>query len=301
MDLGIDIGGTYIKYGWVDENNNIINRVQKETRCFNKTQAFFDYLLEDIDLDGVTQIGVSAPGIVGVGGIMMTKASPNTWDIFHSSIPGQIKKRTNLPCKVINDAKAAGFCELLIGNGRKTSSSVYFIIGTGIGTCFCDQGAIKWGLNVITSELISLPPGFNENGHLVTVYEKASITSLVTLYNQQVQPDKRVQFGKDVEKRRLEGEKEALKAFDLWFENILDAFEMIQALYNPEVICIGGGISESCWFINTLIEKEKLRNGNIPHKFSRLEKCRFENDANLLGAVLFARSKFVEGQKYKVR
>lgn len=48
--LGIDIGGTYIKYGMIDENNTIIRQWKKETLLFEEKDAFYDYICDGLDL-----------------------------------------------------------------------------------------------------------------------------------------------------------------------------------------------------------------------------------------------------------
>ena len=59
--------------------------------------------------------------------------------------------------------------------------------------------------------------------------------------------------------------------------------------YNPEVICIGGGISEEQWFIQKI---QKMYQELIPKRFAslvttKIKSCQYHNDANLLGAVLY--------------
>ena len=62
--------------------------------------------------------------------------------------------------------------------------------------------------------------------------------------------------------------------------------------YNPEVICIGGGISEEDWFIEKIKYVFKSSNFNFHDLITtRIERCLFNNDANILGAVLYATQK----------
>lgn len=62
MYLGIDIGGTFIKYGLVNEDDQVIKKWKKETKLFTTSNAFYDYLCENLDLKQISPIGVSAPG-----------------------------------------------------------------------------------------------------------------------------------------------------------------------------------------------------------------------------------------------
>ena len=48
MYLGIDIGGTFIKYALIDENNNVVEKWKKPTELMKSKDEFYDYLCECI-------------------------------------------------------------------------------------------------------------------------------------------------------------------------------------------------------------------------------------------------------------
>ena len=56
-----------------------------------------------------------------------------------------------------------------IGNGKGTASSVYFVIGTGIGGCVCDDSHVVEGVNRIAGEFSNLPIGFKEDLSLIHI------------------------------------------------------------------------------------------------------------------------------------
>ena len=85
--------------------------------------------------------------------------------------------------------------------------------------------------------------------------------------------------------------KEAQEAVDQWIDNILVQLITITVFYNPEVICIGGGISEEEWFINRI--KDRYREECIRHTecdviTTKIDRCKYNNDANILGAIINA-------------
>ncbi|MCI9040528.1 ROK family protein [Dubosiella newyorkensis] len=294
LDLGIDIGGTFIKYAIVDDENQIVRKWKKETIKHKNKDQFYEYLCSDLPLENIRYIGVSAPGVLAMDSTILSKAAENVCIMYQTNVRDEIHKRTHKAVHVLNDAKSAGFCEMQIGNGKGTASSVYFVIGTGIGGCVCDDSHVVEGVNRIAGEFSNLPIGFKEDGSIQFLYEIASMSALISIYNRYA--DQPVQYGTEITEKYHAGDPMAIKAFDEWCRNICAGLFQIIIFYNPEVICIGGGISQEEWFI------EKLRSmiqSEIKLPFqglfsTRIESCRFSNDANLLGAILFARQKEME-------
>lgn len=292
FDLGIDIGGTFIKYALVDENNNVVERWKKETVRFTNADEFYDYLCADLPLDQIRMVGVSAPGVIAPDYTILSKAAPNVRIMYQTNPAKEIEKRIFRPVHVLNDAKSAGFCEMQIGNGKGASSSVYFVIGTGIGGCVCDERGVIQGADRIAGEFSNLACGFHEDGSLVHLHEIASMTALIDIYNRLSDTPK--QYGTEITKLYLDKNPIAIKAVDQWCRNICLGFETIITFFNPEVICVGGGISKEEWFIEKL--RETMKDDQLQRVFddlvtTRIEPCRYDNDANLLGAILFARQK----------
>lgn len=96
----------------------------------------------------------------------------------------EIQKRTGKIVATINDAKAAGYCEYKMGNGKGTKSSVYFVIGTGIGGCVCDEFGVVQGQDGIAGEFFNIPLGYR-NGKINRLSNYASMSALIDLYNRQ--------------------------------------------------------------------------------------------------------------------
>jgi predicted NBD/HSP70 family sugar kinase len=295
MKLGIDIGGTFIKYALVDDDLNIVKNWKKETKRFFDKDVFYDYLCADIDAQEIEYVGVSAPGVVHPSGTMLSKASKLTRDIYQTNVPEEVSKRLDRPCAVVNDAKSAGFCEMMIGNGKGTKSSVYFVIGTGIGGCVCDERGVIEGVDGIAGEFSNLPAGLDENGKIIKLVSLASMSALIDIYNQKVEEERHVKYGTEVSERYLNQEEEAVAAMDEWCKNILMGFELINIFYNPEIICVGGGISKADWFIEKLqamAKENSMDEAFTDLKTYRIDRCRYDNDANILGAILKADQQF---------
>ncbi|EJP6472563.1 ROK family protein [Clostridium botulinum] len=289
--LGIDIGGTFIKYAIINDENLIIKKWKKETKKFNTSEKFYDYVCDDLDVLNIKGVGVSSPGIISEESCVLSQAADKVRVMYQSYINKEISTRIGRPVTSINNGKAAGYCELKTGNGVNSKSSAYLIIGTGVGGCICNGNSIIEGVNNIAGEFSHLPiitkDGIKGMSSLI------SMTALINMYNELANKDRKVKYGVEVCNRYIDGEELSRKVINKWCENIAIAIYQIIIFYNPEIICIGGGISKENWFINKV--KYKFYN-EIKIKFkelmtTKIDKCKFNNDANLIGAVLYFKSK----------
>lgn len=287
--LGIDIGGTYLKYAVLDECFSVKKSWKKETLLFEDKDSFYDYLCEGLQCEEIEFVGISVPGVVHPESLkMLSRAADTIAVIYETYIGEEIEKRLRRPVYALNDAKAAAYCELRIGNGQNTRSSAYWLIGTGIGGCICYGEKIIDGADGIAGEFSHIPAYINENG----MYEFGNLTSvnaLIDLYNQKVEEEAQAQNGREVCFKYLSGDDAAKAAMNQWIQNHVKGLYILTSVYNPEVICIGGGISEEDWFV----EKLKEMYFGMSYRFSHLlttkiVKCRFRSQANLIGAVVYA-------------
>lgn len=287
--LGIDIGGTAIKYGILNEKLEVEKSWRKDTGNWQDMSAFYDYLCKDIDTREIDLIGIAAPGIIEEKTQkVMSRAATSIAVMQGSRIGAEVSKRLQKPVYSMNDAKAAAFCEIKKGSGYKTTTSAYWLIGTGIGGCLSMGDQLINGKDGLAGEFSHIPIK-TQNGSFASLGDAASIPALVKLYKQLSLTKDTVSTGKEVCERFLKGDKSALEAMDLWCETQIQGFLILTSIYNPEVICIGGGISQETWFIELLQRKFQEANYRFSHLITtKIVKCKYGNDANLIGAVLNA-------------
>ena len=279
MYLGIDIGGTYIKYALIDEQNRVKKKWKKDTKLKETKDEFYDYLCDGLDKYEYESIGISAPGVIDSNSKVLSKAAENVQIMYRTNVNIEVSKRVSKKVTTINDAKAAGYCEFLLGNGKETQSSVYFIIGTGIGGCLCDNQGVIQGVNGIAGEFsaISLSNNKDKPQFFASI---APITALVRIYNEK--GNESLKYGTEVCKKYLNNGEVAIKAMEEWVDNICLCLYNIILFTNPEVICLGGGISEEDWFI----ELVRKRFANMKKPFmdictTKIKRCLYSNDSNL--------------------
>ena len=290
--IGIDIGGTFIKYALVDESYKIMEKWKVETIKFETKDELYDYIwhnmrgIEDIDV-----IGISAPGVIDEEANVKSYAAPNLRIMYGTNIVDEIQNRTNKKVVAINDAKAAGLCEFEIGNAKDSKSSAFLILGTGTGGCICNENGVIYGKDSFAGEFHNLPFINFSNGKMDNMGDYASMTALISIYNDKVDENVKVRYGHEVCNKYFEGDNTAKETVEQWIDNILVQLITITVFYNPEVICIGGGISEEEWFINKI--KDKYREECIRHTecdviTTKIDRCKYNNDANILGAIINA-------------
>nr|WP_321023514.1 ROK family protein [Clostridium neonatale] len=292
FNLGIDIGGTFIKYALMDKQYRIKDKWKIETIKYDTADEFYDYICSNIKLiDEIDVIGISAPGLIDKDSNVKSYAAPNVAIMYGTNINDEIKKRTHKKVSSINDAKSAGLCEFEIGNAKGSKSSAFLIIGTGTGGCICDENGVVYGKDAFAGEFHNMPFVNDEIGGLDKMGDYASMTGLINIYNSKADMDEQVQYGYEVCKKYLDGNKTAELSVDEWIINIVAQLIVITVFYNPEVICIGGGISEEDWFINKVKEQYKktcIEYLEADFITTKIDRCKYNNDANILGAIINA-------------
>lgn len=292
FNLGIDIGGTFIKYALMDKRYRIKDKWKIETIKYDTADEFYDYICSNIKLiDEIDVIGISAPGLIDKDSNVKSYAAPNVAIMYGTNINDEIKKRTHKKVSSINDAKSAGLCEFEIGNAKGSKSSAFLIIGTGTGGCICDENGVVYGKDAFAGEFHNMPFVNDAIGGLAKMGDYASMTGLINIYNSKVDMGDQVQYGYEVCKKYLDGNKTAELSVDEWIINIVAQLIVITVFYNPEVICIGGGISEEDWFINKVKEQYKktcIEYLEADFITTKIDRCKYNNDANILGAIINA-------------
>jgi glucokinase len=151
--LGIDLGGTNIRCGVVDDQGNPLSAVSVKTHADRGPEFGLDNLV-DVGRQAVRQSGVRWDQIAAIG-----LGSPGTMDLEAGMLvdPPNLPGWNNLPIRKLladrlmrptvmqNDANAAAYAEYWVGRGRDTRSLVMFTLGTGIGCGIVIEGRFLEG------------------------------------------------------------------------------------------------------------------------------------------------------------
>jgi len=139
--LGIDLGGTNVKAGVVDNDGNTLSESQAPTDAtrgpdagVNTMVAVGQQALAEclIPIDQIAAVGVATPGTMDIpAGMLLDPPNLPGWTNF--PIRQRIEDRFQKPTVLQNDANAAAYGEYWVGTGRNTHSMVLWTLGTGIG------------------------------------------------------------------------------------------------------------------------------------------------------------------------
>lgn len=156
---GIDIGGTGIKLGLVDENGKTVAYEKIPTReseggtaAMQRVAAIVNDVEERLGVRGkVPAIGLGAPGPMDLprGYLVAPPQLPSWWDF---PIVDCVAKLLERPVAFLNDANAAAFGEFWIGTGRDSQSMILLTLGTGVGGGVIVDGELVNGVNSFGSE-----------------------------------------------------------------------------------------------------------------------------------------------------
>ena len=287
--LAIDVGGTELKYGIIDNNYNISSKgyikVPNDT-----VEDFLDAIYNlFLKFDNIDAIVVSMPGFVNSDNGMHLGGGH-----FHSLKDIQIQKliidKCNCDCFIENDGKSATIAEYYLGNLKDTTNSSVFIIGTGVGGGLIINGQLLKGINYTAGEYSYLDIDVNDNNPRVsTLSEYCSTRALLKMYKDS-SPSKEIIDGREFFKRYHAGDLDAINVLNQFAEYVAKEIMNLGILLNVEKVVIGGGISSQDILLIKI--KEKLEDLDMLKIYPETNlfkpevvKCKYENDANLIGVA----------------
>lgn len=299
MILAIDIGGTFIKFGLVDDDFRISSQSKESTPT---TIDDFWRILESIvssfknDISG---IAIACPGKINSkhGFVFKGGLIP-----YLTAIPlgTGLSKTFQLPVKVINDADAAALAEARYGSLQEVDCGAALVLGTGVGLGLVSQGALLTPL--LVSKFLRGPSSQSKSqtalpfkwalfkqALISLVDNKGSAVGFVHEASQLLGLDQ--DDGPAVFSAIEEGQFEKLNSlFKDYCHEIAVLILNLQTFMNLERVVIGGGISRQDSLIEGIVNAyEGLFNekSDIGFEPITIQACHFHNDSNLLGAASY--------------
>ena len=291
--LGVDIGGTAVKTGIVDESGRVISKSETEIDQSCKTESVMQTVIRSIkeiveaDICEFAGIGVAAAGCIDTvrGKVALNGGNVPGWS--GTEVCKILKDEFELPVSLANDGNCVALAEAWVGAARDCSDVVCVVLGTGLG-----GGIISGG------RLIEGKCGFaGEIGHFMThaggnrcscgkqgCYEAYAATSALVREALKVNPG--WSSGRLLFADANRGDKSALKVVDAWTDEVAFGIAGLVQIFNPEVVLIGGGVSvQEELVINPVREKVLAL---IMEDFTvglQIKRAELGNDAGMVGAV----------------
>ncbi|MBE6975086.1 MAG: ROK family protein [Ruminococcaceae bacterium] len=294
--IGIDLGGTNIAAGLVDENGAIVDRAAVKTNLptdpdrIVRNMAHLTRTL--MERNGLRNGQIHSVGV----GVPCTADLQNGWmrDADHlgfSSAPlkAPLEKALGLPVRMANDADAAALGEFR-GGGYEGTSFVLVTLGTGIGGGIILNGQLYTGINNAAGELGHMtihmdgqPCGCGRKGCFEAY---GSATALIRQACAATRDT--VTEAKTVFDRAAAGEQAYISVLDRYTAYLAEGFANIINIFGPDYLCIGGGVSAAG---DALLEPVRAKTfdrvfAKKAGSNTRIVLARLGNDAGILGAAL---------------
>lgn len=311
--IGVDVGGTNIACGVVNENCEIIARSKIKTNSSGNSLEYLDVLkviksaiiaaCEDakISVSDVKSIGVGSPGVCNSDSGIVENCSNLGFN--NSPIKADLEKEFGVKVYLDNDANAAAFGEFSAGAAKGTRNAVVITLGTGVGAGIVIDGKIYRGSNFAGGEIghtvivvDGLPCGCGRKG-CFEAYSSATGLVKMTLKAAENHPESLInELIKRDGKCSARTAYKAMKAGDLTAKSVTDDYVKYLACgitnvintFQPEILCIGGGV---CNEGDTLMiplkkaVKEQIYSKNS-EKNTEIAVCSLGNDAGIIGAAM---------------
>ena len=309
--IGVDLGGTNIAVGVVDKNFNIIGRGKMKTNAPRPAKAIFDDIATairmavsdaEITLDEVKSIGIGTPGSCDKKNGVILYAN----NLYFDNVPAaQLvnKELPGIPVYIENDANCAALGEALAGSGKGKKSFIAVTLGTGVGSGIVLDGQVLTGCNDAGGELGHMTIKFDGepcNCGRIGCWERyASATALVNQTKAAMLEHKdsvmwQLASG-DINNAGGRTAFDAMRIGDKWGTEVVDNYiryiavgtTNIVNIFQPEMICFGGGICNEGETLLAPIREHVARERYSKKQEVQTEICRatLGNDAGIIGAA----------------
>lgn len=315
--IGLDVGGTTMKGAVLDETGRILARGSRETRLRNNLPLLIERMAELIEeLKNSVPVPVEAVGIGfpgpfdGPNGFSIH--SPNL-SLRQADVRTPLAEAVRLPLSFENDLRTATLGEAVFGAGKGVSHMTFIPIGTGIGMGNIIEGQLLRGAFGVSGELghVTVPgnTAVCNCGKVGCVETVASAAGIVRLAKERLQrtmqeiPEEAkmlplAQWAKgvpegltaqDVADAVLKGDSIAAEVWKEVCEVTGWAVSLVVNLFNPQLVVIGGGVSEAGDLlldpVRRSVERHAMKAG---HERTRIVRASLGPDAGMLGAGALA-------------
>jgi glucokinase len=312
LTIGIDVGGTKVLGGVVDESGKVLTTARKDTPRQGGsalTQTIADVAKELLQQHSVTSVGVSAAGFVSSDRKTML-ATPNIADWNGIDLDHQLTQLIGLPVVIENDANAAAWGEAKFGAGKNQNHMMMLTVGTGIGGGIVVNGALYRGAYGIAAEfghMRVVPDGhicgcgargcfeqYASGNALLRHAREAINASPEVARNLLSRGDGTIAglTGQSIAEAARDGDPVALTAFNTTGQWLGAGIASLAVLLDPACVVIGGGVIDAGEILLKPTRESLERNMPFAgkHPYPKIIAAQLGNEAGLVGVADLARS-----------
>ena len=299
--FGIDIGGTAVKLGIVDETGKVLCKGEQSVNFDGYQTPVLDTVrkaakefltAQAIPVENLSGIGVSATGQIDSRKGIVAGTCGNFPNYIGSPIKAALEQDFGLPVTVANDANCMTLGEVWVGGAQGYTDVIGVTLGTGVGGGILTGGRLLEGARGLGGELghfrtHALDGVFCTCGASGCWERYAATTALV----RGAQPrNPKWKDGRAIFESAHAGDPTILALLDDWTDEIAQGLAGMVHIFNPQLILIGGGVSAQQELLIDPVAK-KVRASVMPAFAEGLEirAAQLHNDAGMVGAVYYFR------------
>lgn len=314
--VGIDLGGTNIVAGVVDENYNIISKASTKTNCPRPEKEIADDMAKmalqavknaNLEISDIEWIGIGTPGIANSATGIIERA--NNLGFVNTPMVKYIKETIDKPVFIENDANAAAYGEFVAGAAKEARNAICVTLGTGVGAGIIIDGKIYSGSNYAGAEIghtvIEVDGAECSCGRKGCFEAYSSATGLIRMSKEAMEknPDSIMnkmaheKGGKVTARTSFDamraGDKSAKEVVDKYIKYLAAGITNTINIFQPDILCIGGGVCNEgdplLLPVKALVENEDFAKNS--EKRTEIVIAKLGNDAGIIGAAFLGNAK----------
>lgn len=309
--IGIDLGGTNIAGGVATRDGRLVHTQSIKTGGPCTPDGIADRIASlcralaqavQTPLGSMAWVGVGAPGSVDKDAGVVKYA--NNLDLHEAPLGAMLQDRLGLPVYMDNDANTAAWGEYRAGVGAGCSSMVMVTLGTGVGGGIIENGRIVTGCNWAAGELghfvidlhgepcnCGLRGCFEQYGSvtaLIAQTRKAMHAAPASLLWEQAGGSEQNVTGRTAFDAARRGDAAAKAVVDTYVKFLCVGITSIINIFQPEVLCVGGGISREGETVLAPVREYVGQHGYARNSAqqTRIAAASLAGGAGILGAAL---------------
>lgn len=289
--VGIDIGGTKTEGVLLDRDNNVIRIERIPT---NKLKGY-NFIVKNVvgliklltrELFSDYEVGIGSPGA----------EHPNTFRIQNSNIEAlngrqlrlDLEKHLGKKVKLENDANCFAIAESIIGAGKEYSTGFYIVLGTGCGGAYISDGMLVKGANNLAGEWghtsIDYKGAQCYCGRKGCIENYISGTAIESYWFEKVRKKLTIL---QIYNKFLAGCSQAKEVFEFFLDAFAAAIANVIRSFDPEVIVIGGGLSNLPLIFDEGINRARELLRYTSPAFPIIKKYQISDSSGSIGAALW--------------
>ncbi len=288
IKIGIDLGGSHVSVGVVDESFHIIEQCEKDFTIEEKKDLMnvaIDFMVETLktlkDKYSFSKIGIGMAGTIRDGVVI----SSSNIGIKNFNIKKLLEEKTGVEVNISNDAMCAAIGEYVYSNLKEYEKILFLTLGTGIGGNILLNGKIvddpeyqELGHTIIKENGIQCKCGkkgcFERYGSIL-VFKNKIIERLGLSYDISG-PDLRKEIKINLEKVK--------DIIDEYLNNLVLGLTMLINKFNPDIVVIGGGFTRYDYMLLEPLKEKLYKSEKLIYKDVKIQIAKSGNDAGIIGA-----------------